>query len=123
MQAIRKELASQYNLLTHTCMHASQTDRDLYIQNKTKQISDGCDGEKGSGRETRRAVQTVRGNQHHPHDELAAIDDRRSSLSVSTALDVAAASDKLTGNGIVTTVFLQRLTKRKPPPRTYRGAI
>lgn len=72
----------------HTYTHASQTEPDLY---KSKEISDGSDGEKESGRETRRAVQTVRGNKHHPHE--LAIDDRLSSLSVSTALDVAAASE------------------------------
>lgn len=83
---------SQYS--PHPYIHASRTDRDLH---ETKQISDGSDGEKESGRETRRAVQTVRGNKHHPHE--LAIDDRLSSLSVSTALDVAAASE-LTVTGL-----------------------
>lgn len=53
-------------------------------------VSDGSEGEEGSGRGTRRAVQTVRGKKHRDPNELA-IDDRLSSLSVSTALDVATA--------------------------------
>lgn len=56
-------------------------------------------------------------------NELA-IDDRLSSLSVSTALDVAAASDEeLTVTGYCNRLLQWLLTGRKPPPRTYRVAI